>query len=684
MAMENDTRSGPSRKRFRTSHACDLCRSRKIRCDGNTPCAACVATENDCTYGSEANSRGKSDLILEGVLRVEKYLHDLNANIAASPHFVNRSSSHPVLSPAVGSSVGRRNLFGGSFTDLRITPRPTLCPHPDELDNANNLENAVLESRHTSTTESILQWPHFDVFPSLRKDYTSISHLEQSRPRIKTKKGNIHPYVTEEEVDSILDAFEHAVNFWYPTASSDQLHNARALITNVNFDDHDELRVCLALLVMALGCASKVTAGLMESAAVPESERRRRATYRATGDMYFESALKKLYVAHMDVDSIATQCLFFVALYFAFLRRPLQAWEYISAAATKCLLLLSYSSRDSTSEDQERIRRIFWSCYILESDYLAELSNLPLSGIARIESSVPLPGAGYSTHSNAQEEEQSSLYFLACISMRRLLNRVHQLLYARGTGASLDDKRFPGIVKELDHQLDEWRTVLPEAFAFEVEWPPVGAKHNITGVKTEHGGFLRQRYLTCRSVIYRPYLMWMLSSSNAGSNPVTSPIITTGGSRGVQGPLASVPTSSTAVGVNSTTTPSAMNIKLAEHEVLANCKSCLDACLLHILNLRGFSQTLLVDTWVCSLSMAGAMLVLLAACRISLLKDLIGPDILQAGSHLRESLVGWQKVQGDPSSPSVDQSVHIIEEAERFIRQVYKGGKDEEEGRIEE
>ncbi|EGO52035.1 hypothetical protein NEUTE1DRAFT_149656 [Neurospora tetrasperma FGSC 2508] len=639
MAMENDTSSGPSRKRLRTSHAAAYFPD--DRCDGNAPCAACVATENDCTYGSEANSRGKSDLILEGVLRVEKYLHELNANIAASPHFVNRSSSHPVLSPAIGSSVGRRSFSGGSLTDLRITPRPTLCPHPDELDNANNLENAVLESRHTSTTESILQWPHFDVFPSLRKDYTSIFHLEQSRPCIKTKKGNIHPYVTEEEVDSILDAFAHAVNFWYPTTSSNQLQNARALITNGNFEDNDELRVCLALLVMALGCASKVTAGLMESAAVPESERRRRATYRATGDMYFESALKKLYVAHMDVSSMATQCLFFVALYFAFLRRPLQAWEYISAAATKCLLLLSYSYQDSTSEDQERIRRIFWSCYILESDYLAELSNLPLSGIARIESSVPLPGAGYSTHSNAQEEEQSSLYFLACISMRRLLNRVHQLLYARETGASLDDNRFPGIVKELDHQLDEWRTVLPEAFAFEVEWPPVGAKHNIIGLKTEHGGFLRQRYLTCRSVIYRPYLMWMLSSSNAGSSPVTSPVtspnITAGGSRGIQGPLASVPASSTAVGVNSTTTP-----------------------------------------------MAGAMLVLLAACRISLLKDLIRPEILQAGSHLRELLVGWQKVQGDPSSPSVDQSVHIIKEAERFIRQVYKGEKDEEEGRIEE
>ncbi|KAK3947841.1 hypothetical protein QBC32DRAFT_374004 [Pseudoneurospora amorphoporcata] len=643
--MENDTSSGPSRKRLSTSHACDLCRSRKIRCDGNTPCTACVSTENDCTYGSEADS-GKSDLILEGALRVEKYLHELNANSAASSHFVNRSSSQPVLSPVVGLSAGRGSFSSGSLSELHITPHLSLRPHLDELQNDNNLENAVLESRHTSTIESILQWPHFNVFPTLRNDYTSIFHFEQSRPRIKTKTANLFP----------------------------------------NFDDDDGLDVCIAFLTMALGCASKVTAGLMEGAALPESEQRRRATYRATarGDMYFESALKKLYVAHMDVNSIAAQCLFFVALYFAFLRRPLQAWEYISAAAAKCLLLLSYSPRDSTSEDQKRIRRIFWSCYILESDYLAALSNLPLSGIARIESSIPLPGVGYSTHLTAQEKEQSSLYFLACISMRRLLNRVHQLLYASGTGASLDDKRFPGIVKELDHQLDEWRSVLPEAFAFEVDWPAPAAEHKITGVKTEHGGFLRQRYLTCQSVIYRPYLMWILSSVNAGSGLETSPDAVTGGLSGAQGPLASVPANSTAVGMNSTTTPSSVNIKLTDHEVLANCKACLDACLLHILNLRGFSQTVLVDTWMCPLSMAGAMLVLLAACRIPSLKNLIRPEILQAGSHLMELLVGWQKVQGEPSSPSVDQSVQIIQEAEGFIRQVYTGREGEGEGGIVE
>lgn len=69
--------------------------------------------------------------------------------------------------------------------------------------------------------------------------------------------------------------------------------------------------------------------------------------------------------------------------------------------------------------------------------------------------------------------------------------------------------------------------------------------------------------------------------------------------------------------------------------------------------------------------MAGAMLVLLAACRVPSLRGLIGPEVLQAGDHLKQLLQLWQKVSGGPSSPSVDQSVRIISEADMFIQQVY-------------
>ncbi|KAI6638897.1 hypothetical protein MCOR08_002355 [Pyricularia oryzae] len=687
----------PSRKRLRVSHACDVCRARKIRCDGNTPCAACAAADCDCTYGSEANSRGKSDLILEGVLRLERMLQEMNLGLSSSPISQHATAQQLPFSSHRAGSIGGSSSFSGSpLAEVHLSPflhhaaphsassqhhqpqqqqqqPPYHSPPPHQRqqqqpqqqqptptgssstaaepqsignggsnNNSNSLENAVLDSMHTSTTESILQWPHFDVFPSLRRDYVSIFTLERGRrpPRARWSSSQPPPppRVAPKEVDRILDSFQSAVNFWYPTASVVQLERCRAVAVAEGVgsresglghghgeeDDDDEgdqhaIDRCLAYLFMALGCASQVVAGLVDGHVLSEEEMRFRRARRSLADLYFDQVLGGIHVMHTAVGSAATHCLFLVGLYFAFLRRPLQAWEYINAASARCLLLLSYQAEnDEDDEDQERIRRIFWSCYILESDYLAELSGLPQSGIARIESSIPLPGkTPYKSHRTPVAAEQSSLYFLACISMRRLLNRVHQLLYARGTGASLDTNRFPYVVAELDHQLEDWRDVLPAAFAFTLDARPCS---------TEHGGFLRQRYLTCRSVIYRPYLMWTLSGAQ-----IDDPSLDAGATA-----------------------------------------RCLDACLLHMLNLRGFGHTVLVDTWICALSMAGAMCLLLAACRTPALRDMLAArDVLACGRHLGRLFESWTAAMGGQRSPSIEQSVRIIAEADRFIRELY-------------
>jgi len=445
----------------------------------------------------------------------------------------------------------------------------------------------------------------------------SIFHLEQSREPIKMRASTMYPYVSGADIDHIFTSFGNSVNFWYPTMSTDKLKAAQSLISDREADDSTSS--CLAFSVMALGCANLAISGPGAGTDLSKAAIECRADQRAIGDMYMDAVLKKLYVVHMEISTTATQCLFFVALYFAFVRRPLQAWQYINMAATKCRLLLSYSPANESNDDQECLRRIFWSCYILESDYLAELSALPQSGIARIESSIPLPGH-YNTHSNTQEEEQSSLYFLACISMRRLLNRVHHVLYARESGVSLDNARFPSVVSELNHQLEEWRDFLPVAFNFSLDTQETA---------TEYGGFLRQRYLTCQSVIYRPYLTWVLTSC---TDTMTLP-----------------------------------------ENVLSSCKSCLDACLLHIINLRGFSHTVLVDTWICSLSMTAAMLILLVACRLPVLRQLVGEEVLTAASHLKQLIQNWTKISGPPNSPSIDQSLRLISEIDGFIQQEYQG-----------
>ncbi|ORY60924.1 uncharacterized protein BCR38DRAFT_349309 [Pseudomassariella vexata] len=599
MSLELGTMDEPSRKRLRTSHACDICRSRKIRCDGNQPCQGCTNSKQDCSYGSEANTRGKSDLILEGVLRVEQLLQAMQTSLLTSPTRAVHVQS-PISAPPLSQI---------SADDV----------HPNQH---NNLENAILDSLHTSTTESILSWSYFDSFPSIRQNYVSIFQLEQSRPSLPMRVNSMYPYLSAADLDSILNAFQRGVNFWYPTLSLNQLDNVRTLVSRGLLEGTDQVTGCCARLVMALGCTSEVVSGLMgsEDTTASKEDIEFKTSRRAMAELYFDGALKTMHMVHSEMSCAAVQSLFFTALYFAYLRRPLQAWNYIHDTAAKCLLLLSYPPVTEPIENQECLRRIFWACYILESDYLAELSALPVSGIAQIESSVPLPGSAipYTTHSDDNETEHASLYFLACISMRRLLNRVHQLLYARNSGAATDISRFPAIVTELDHQLEEWRDVLPHAFKFSTS--------DLSEYLSECRGFLRQRYLTCRSVIYRPFLAWLLANGPSDAHGVR------------------------------------------KAEILSRARICLDACTSHILGLTGFSHTVLVDTWICVLSMATAMMILLATCSSVREITQLRHDIMHTGPHLRKVFRRWQEVLGTPESPSVDQGMRIIYETEKLMQ----------------
>lgn len=253
--------------------------------------------------------KGKTDLILEGVLRVEQFLHQLSANIAdnPTPALPDRRHSHfSVAAPPPAST------FAGSprtAPDVSIhSPQTPLS----RVGHTNGFENAVLDSMHTSTTESVLQWPHFDVFPSLRTHHVSIFHLEQSRPALTIQPNVMFPYVTTEETGGILAAFEANVNLWYPTISQGQLQGMRTMLTYGAMAE-DSVDACLTLLTMALGCAGQVTTGLVAGSELTEEEVARRQVKRRMGDSYFESALKKIHVAHLHVSSTATQCLFFVA-----------------------------------------------------------------------------------------------------------------------------------------------------------------------------------------------------------------------------------------------------------------------------------------------------------------------------------------------------------------------------------
>jgi hypothetical protein len=174
------------------------------------------------------------------------------------------------------------------------------------------MHNAVLAPLHTSATESILEWPSFDDFPALRfEDGVSIFHLEHLRPAVPEKPAALYPYVSSDVVERIVNTFQRNINFWYPTMSKSKIRDLEAKI-NVGNLDHS-CHSCLALLLMALGCACDSIATVFTGGEVDMEDTEYQRQRRAMGEMYFDGAMKRLHTAHFETSTDAAHCLLFTS-----------------------------------------------------------------------------------------------------------------------------------------------------------------------------------------------------------------------------------------------------------------------------------------------------------------------------------------------------------------------------------
>jgi hypothetical protein len=177
-------------------------------------------------------------------------------------------------------------------------------------DDGSGMHNAMLSSFHTSATESVLQWPQFDEFASLRELYSPIFRLEQLRAPLVARHSEVTPYLSNEEIRQIIQSFQSTVNFIYPTMAKDKVDAIQLRAMSGNFDHSVES--CLALLVMALGCASQSVSLLFPSTHLSQPDKAYQQARRGLAEMFFDSVLKRIYLAHLHVTQEATQCLFFI------------------------------------------------------------------------------------------------------------------------------------------------------------------------------------------------------------------------------------------------------------------------------------------------------------------------------------------------------------------------------------
>ncbi|KAG9240110.1 hypothetical protein BJ878DRAFT_546595 [Calycina marina] len=471
------TDAGLDYPRRRATIACEICRSRKSRCDGTKPkCKLCTELGAECIYREPGIKLDAGDkLILEHLARIEGLLH---SNLIGQTSSLALSTGSPSINGGTTISNDDILMKNGAYFGVML-PNSGLgtWTTPTNI--------STMPKIHTNAALHLLQWPLIQDLVSRPYDPQILLSLEMAREPLVLSKT---PMLDLSNTSAYILSFFSRVNVWYACVNPFSWKAYYRVALSNGFRDGPES--CIVLLVLALGQAS--ASGSISRAPSNEDP---------PGLPYFASAWALLPGLMTRNSVLSAQCTVLASAYLFYLVRPLEAWTLLSSTSTKLQLLLNAPGRVPQPQI-ELSERVYWNALLFESDLLAEL-DLPHSGIVQYEEMVGLPG-GFEDEGEESVGRDELWYFLAEIALRRLLNRVSQLIYSKDSMASTSS--LEPVVAELDFQLSQWYDSLPLPLQF-----PFGRTPLADPVQT----VLRLRYFACRTIIFRPYILAVLDNEQA-------------------------------------------------------------------------------------------------------------------------------------------------------------------------
>ncbi|CRL21273.1 Transcription factor, fungi [Penicillium camemberti] len=343
---------------------------------------------------------------------------------------------------------------------------------------------------HTTTTEYMLHMNRvktlFGEFPpDLFIRAESKRHLPHQLSFVPgTITASQLPILDEASTYPLVEAYFKHVHVDMPILDKDQFLGLYNHHTRAGLGVDCDSALCLA--VLALGFAALEQVDPIKSI----------SPYWVPGADFISPALQILmneYLLSFCPTITLPQSLILISKYFGFLLRPLQSWKLIHMASTSIQYL---NSRDLIAEH-----------------------HLPRSGIEHVIDLTPFP-------TFANHDAQETHVFLAELSVRRLLNRVHHTMYGsdctrRSLGlqpASSDSPSYDfqslstilSVSQELDRQLDNWFNLLPGTIK-----PDINDPSRCTGLQLN----MLHRFHSAKDIITRPFLLCAIDSSPENDLP---------------------------------------------------------------------------------------------------------------------------------------------------------------------
>lgn len=447
----------------------------------------CTELGAECVYREPGIKLDAGDkLILERLNRIESLLQ--MSIVTGQSSVVGMTGNSPSVSNGTGLSAENALIGTNAANFIAAIPNGGLGTWSNQPTGTNI---STMPKIHTNAALHLLQWPLIRDLVSRPYDPQIMLQLEMAREPLHSLTKT--PCVDLSNTQAYIEAYFERVNVWYACVNPFTWRNHYLTALSNGFREGSES--CIVLLVLALGQAS--LRGSI-SRILPHED--------PPGMQYFTAAWSLLPGMLTANSVVAAQCHLLAAAYMFYLVRPMEAWNLLCSTSTKLQLLLMSPSR-IPSQHRELVERIYWNALLFESDLLAEM-DLPHSGVVQFEENVGLPG-GFEGEESDQAGRDELWYFLAEIALRRLLNRVSQLIYSKDSTSSTTS--LEPVVAELDYQLTQWYESLPLPLQF---------PFTRTALQDPVQAVLRLRFFACRTIIYRPYILAVLDNEQAVLDPV--------------------------------------------------------------------------------------------------------------------------------------------------------------------
>ncbi|KAF7548399.1 hypothetical protein G7Z17_g7083 [Cylindrodendrum hubeiense] len=384
--------------------ACDACRTRKIRCDRNSPCSHCIHAKIPCTHADtrpkekrtrillSAQYERKIDLIdrrLEGVTRL---LQEMKTSMpASSAHLAALSKDSPLDKTSQPSASSTSTPFGHAVQPASDSPviegESSLAAHSvfanEFLQNAvgtSSLQDAGLEMRETLDSlhhivNALKQQPAASELsyalaykvprptlpgiklPPIQKTVSVIRRCKNNPSEIGTWIFEVCP----------LDSFSDICLGVY---FSEDYSEADFIISNTG----------MMYLFQELGYAK------------PEGEERNEImAYAEMCSVNLETALSNLPL-HLPANSSMIRALILGAYHAIEISKPSLSWILTSKASELCQTLgyhRASAAKHGPAEDVDRKQFLFWSMYFMDKSLSLRLGRA--STIQDWDISVPIP-----------------------------------------------------------------------------------------------------------------------------------------------------------------------------------------------------------------------------------------------------------------------------------------------------